>query len=464
MDNISKAKLYGLEIEDLIPILDSIGDGIFIDDAFGYALWINKACEEQYRITKEETIGKHCSHLEHMGIFEPSVALQVMDQKKEISILHQNRDGKRLLSTGIPIFDGEGNLSKIITTSHDITELQDLQNKLENMQTALDDLKGNDKFKYTNIIANSPAMYKVLQMAERLAQVDTTILISGESGSGKGVVAKFLHQNGNRQNFPFIQINCGAIPDNLLESELFGYESGAFTGSKREGKKGLFEMAQQGTLFLDEISELPLNLQVKILQAIQEKEIQRVGGLSNIPVDVRIISATNKNLEAMVEQGRFREDLFYRLNVVPISIPPLRERPEDIIPMIRTFLQKNNQKFKEAKTMDAGAMSILLKYNWPGNVRELENIIERLVITTKDNTVRPENLPSFIYESTRQPGEINITQNSNLEDALDEAEKQILTAAFDKHKTTREMAKALGISQPTVVRKMAKHKILNRKI
>ncbi len=452
---------YGLKVEDLIPILDSIGDGVFIDDASGYGLWINKACEDLYRVTREEVIGKHCTYLEHTGIFSPSVAKQVMEEKKEVSILHQNRDGKRLLTTGIPIFDEEGELSKIITTSHDITELVELQNKLESMQNALQDMKTSEGKIYDEIIANNPLMYSVVQMAERLALVDTTVLITGESGSGKGVIANLLHQIGNRKDAPFVKINCGAIPENLLESELFGYERGAFTGSNREGKKGLFEVAQKGTVFLDEISELPLSLQVKILQVIQEKEIQRVGGLGTIPVDVRIISATNKNLEQMVKEGRFREDLFYRLNVVPINIPPLRDRPEDIIPMIRSFLQKNNQKYKESKMMDAAAMSALLRYPWPGNVRELQNIIERLVITTKDSMIRPENLPGYIirYENIKEVSEINIDSTANLKNALDAAEKQILLTALAKHKTTRAMAKNLGISQPTIVRKLAKHHI-----
>lgn len=455
--------ITGLSIEDLAPILDSIGDGVFIDDAEGYALWINKACEDLYRITRAETIGKHCTELEEAGVFSPSVAKQVLEQRKQVSLLHQNRDGKRLLTTGIPLFRGNGELSRIITTSHDITELLELQSRLENMQAAFQGLKSGEGYNgdgtEDEVIANSPGMYSVVQMAKRLAPVDTTILITGESGSGKGVIARLLHDAGNRREFPFVQINCGAIPDNLLESELFGYESGAFTGSRRQGKTGLFEAANHGTVFLDEISELPLNLQVKILQVIQEKQVQRVGGIESIPVDVRIISATNRDLAAMVRQGRFREDLFYRLNVVPIQIPPLRERPEDIVPMIRSFLHKNNRKFKESKTMDAAAMSTLLKYDWPGNVRELENIIERLVITTRGRAIRPENLPSYIFESTRQPGEFNIGSVSDLKAALDEAEKQILLGTMRKHRTTREMAKVLGISQPTVVRKLAKHGI-----
>ncbi len=457
MSKANDAKQYGLEIGDLLPILDSVGESIFIDNAEGYALWINKACEDIYRITKEEIIGKHCSYLEETGIFVPSVARQVMEKKEEITILHKNRDGKQLLSTGIPLFDEKGMLSKIITTSHDITELAELQNRLESMQSALQGIRVGGGPKYEGIIANSPVMLNVIQMAERLAPLDTTVLITGESGSGKGVIAKLLHEIGNRRDRPFIQINCGAIPANLLESELFGYERGAFTGSRKEGKKGLFEAAKSGTVFLDEIAELPLNMQVKILQVIQEKAVQRVGGLDRIPVDVRIISATNRNLEQMVRDGRFREDLFYRLNVVPIAVPPLRGRPEDIIPMIRTFLQENNKKFNENKTMDTEAMAALLKYGWPGNVRELENIIERLVITTKGGVIGAGNLPNYIHDSAGEPEAMGISRSTGLQEALDALERQMLVDAKAKYKTTREIAKALDISQPTVVRKLAKY-------
>lgn len=459
MDNPKRAnaRSYGLNIDDLLPILNSMAEAIFIDDADGYALWINASAEEIYRIKKEDIIGKHCSYLEHLGVFAPSAARQVMEKGKEVSMLHKNKDGKQLLSRGTPILNREGRLTKIVTTSRDITELVELQNKLESIQNTLTDMRVVEGYKYEGIIANSPAMFNVIQMVERLASLDTSVLITGESGSGKGVIAKLLHESGNRKNQPFIQINCGAIPANLLESELFGYERGAFTGSRKEGKKGLFEAAKNGTVFLDEIAELPLNLQVKILQAIQEKAVQRVGGLDTIPVDVRIISATNRNLEEMVKEGRFREDLFYRLNVVPIAVPALRDRPEDIVPMIRSFLQQNNSKFNENKTMDTAVMSVLLKYRWPGNVRELENIIERLIITTRGSIIGMDNLPSYIYENARRPGEISITRNGGLQETLDAVEKQMLVDAQAKHKTTREIAKALDISQPTVVRKLARH-------
>jgi TyrR family helix-turn-helix protein len=289
--------------------------------------------------------------------------------------------------------------------------------------------------------------------------VDSTVLLTGESGVGKGVIAKLLHENGSRRDFPFVKVNCGAIPENLIESELFGYESGAFTGSRKDGKKGLFETANKGTIFLDEISELPHNLQVKLLQVIQEREITRVGGVESIPINVRIISATNQDLMSLVHEGKFREDLYYRLNVVPISIPPLRERPEDIIPMIRIFLNRINIKMKEHKDIDSKTIAILMKYPWPGNVRELQNIIERLVITTKGTVIQPENLPSFIYEAANGVEALGKSTSKSLSEAMNHAEREILLKAQEQYKTTRAMAKALGISQPTVVRKLRKHSI-----
>lgn len=448
-----------MSLEDILLILDIIDEAIFLDDSLGYALWINKAAETIYKIDRNEIIGKHCSYLEDQGVFQPSVARQVIEKGEEVTMLHKNKDGKQLLSRGVPLRDGQGNINKIVTTSHDITEMVELRDKLEDIESTITDIKAPENFRQDGIIANSPAMFSVVQMAERLASFDTSILITGESGSGKGIIAKLLHDSGVRKDKPFIQINCGAIPENLLESELFGYEAGAFTGSRREGKRGLFEAAKDGTVFLDEIGELPLNLQVKLLQVIQEKAIHRVGGIESIPVDMRIISATNRNLEEMIKKGSFREDLFYRLNVVPINVPALRDRPEDIVPLIRSFLLQHNEKSGENKTMDTAVMSVLLKYDWPGNVRELENIIERLVITTKETVIGLDNLPGYIYEDARRPGEISYTRGGDLQDVLDAVEKQILSDAKEKYRTTREMAKALGISQPSVVRKLAKHEL-----
>lgn len=445
-----------LSASELIPILNSINDAIFIDSSDGHSLWCNEACQELYKVSPEDISGLHVTELEKLGVFTPSVAKLVMDKGEEVTIIHENKDGKRLLSTGTPIFDHTGKMSKIITTSRDITELTSLQNQLESVQKTLKQIESFETVSNDTVVASSRSMRNVLQLAERLASVDSTVLITGESGVGKGVIAKLLHENGTRKDFPFVTVNCGAIPENLIESELFGYERGAFTGSRAEGKKGLFEAAQNGTIFLDEISELPLNLQVKLLQVIQDRELTRVGGVKRIPVDVRIVSATNKELLQLVRNNKFREDLYYRLNVVPINVPPLRERPEDILPLIQANLTKYNKKLNEDKKLTPAALSVLLRYPWPGNIRELQNIIERLILTTKDSIITEDNLPIFI-KNTAQAQPVEGTESLSLSAALERAEKEILSRTLAECKSTRAMARVLQVSQPTIVRKLHKY-------
>lgn len=444
-------------VEKLIAVLDSIKDAIFIDDKDGMTLWCNSVCEALYDIKRDDVVGISARELEKQGIFSPSVTVRVLEEKKEISLIHENKMGKHLLSTGIPLFSKDGEITQIITTSRDITELNNLQKELETVQHKLKTLNSPQKYGDEGIVAVSQAMYNVLLLAKRLADVDSTVLITGESGVGKGLVARYLHKNGYRKDKPMVTVNCGAIPENLMESELFGYERGAFTGSRVEGKVGLFEEAEGGTIFLDEISELPLNLQVKLLQVIQEREFKKVGGVKGIPVDVRIISATNQELHTLVDQGEFREDLYYRLNVVPINVPPLRERTEDILPLIHKALYTLNEKLKENKTISSEALAILLTYQWPGNAREVENIIERLVITTRDSVVMPENLPTYLLEASHKNK--NPRVGKSLQEILEITEKEVLEETMKIYSSTRAMAKVLGVSQPTVVRKIAKYKL-----
>jgi PAS domain S-box-containing protein len=441
---------------ELLAILDSIDDAVFIDDSDGIAIWCNKACQELYKVDPKDVVGLHVLELEKRGIFSPSVANRVLNEKREVTIIHENKEGKKLLSTGTPLIDDQGQIIRVITTSRDITELSNMQNQLQAVQGTLEGIKSLEKVANQEIVVASHAMFNVMQLAKRLAMVDSTVLITGESGVGKGLIAQLLHQNGNRKSSSLVTVNCGAIPENLIESELFGYERGAFTGSRADGKKGLFEVAQGGTIFLDEISELPLNLQVKLLQVIQDREIIRVGGIKKIPIDVRIISATNQDLHKLVEEGRFREDLYYRLNVVPIHVPPLRERPEDIIPLIRKYLAKFNKRLNEHKQIDQDAMAVLLKYNWPGNIRELQNIVERLILTTKETIISVENLPGFMANVKSLSPRVTDTPLT-LSEVLEQAEKETLIQAMGKHQSTRSMAKALNISQPSVVRKLHKH-------
>ncbi|MCQ2547036.1 MAG: sigma 54-interacting transcriptional regulator [Clostridia bacterium] len=463
-----------LTLDQILPVFEGITDAVFIDNADGICQWCNNACEEMYDIDYDEIVGRSVDDLESSGIFTPSVTKRVLDEKREITIIHENRFGKRLLTTGSPVFlpmtsgdwvaAGGGRYARqiafIVTTSRDITQIS--RSKKDAPAPAATILKArnlkqlDEKDIYNeSLVSESSAMKNVIALAKRLSTVNSTVLITGESGVGKGLLAKTLHEEGNRWKGPFVTVNCGAIPDNLIESELFGYVAGAFTGSRAGGKQGLFEAAQDGTIFLDEISELPLNLQVKLLQVIQERQITPVGGTKPIPIDVRIISATNRDLEALVKEGQFREDLYYRLNVVPINVPPLRERHDDILPLIQKNLAKCNNELGENKTISSDALSVLLKYPWPGNIRELQNIIERLVITTSHNLISEEDIFIFIKQEADKIEENY--DDTSLANALERAEKEILSQALENYKSTRAIAKVLKVSQPTIVRKLNKY-------
>jgi transcriptional regulator with PAS, ATPase and Fis domain len=443
----------------LYGILDNTDVSLSIAGADGELLWMNQACEELFQIQRADVIGLNVEQLEEEGAFNPSVAHIVVKSGKRTSLVHRNSRGKRILSTAIPITDECGRISMIVTTSRDISELISLQNNLE-CESGCACVERADKYDAGGIIAVSHAMREALHLAARLAGLDSTVLITGESGVGKGVIAEFLHRNGPRKKNAFVKVNCGAIPENLIESELFGYENGAFTGSRSRGKEGLFEAANGGTIFLDEISELPLNLQVKLLQVIQDRTVTRVGGVKEIAVDVRIISATNKSLFALIGEGKFREDLYYRLNVVPVFVPPLRDRTEDIVPLIERFIGEISRKTGEYREISPEAMELLAEYRWPGNVRELQNIIERLTITTSNTVIEPENLPGFIREMEFDASALDLDaalQDCGLKTMLEETEKAILSEARERYGSTRAIARALRTTQPTIVRKMKKY-------
>ncbi|MDD6190808.1 MAG: sigma 54-interacting transcriptional regulator [Firmicutes bacterium] len=434
-----------IKIEELLPILDGISDAVFIDDAKGICRWCNGPCEEMYNISLDEITGKSVDELEKEGIFAPSVTKRVLVEKRELTIIHENRHGRRLLTTGTPIFDGDS-VKMIITTSRDITRISKSEGD-HSVPVAT--------YIGSGMVAGSQPMKNVVALTKKLAAVNSTVLITGESGVGKGLIAKTLHEEGIRYKGPFVTVNCGAIPENLIESELFGYVAGAFTGSRAGGKTGFFEAAQGGTIFLDEISELPLNLQVKLLQVIQERSITPVGAVKPVPIDVRIVSATNRDLESLVREGKFREDLYYRLNVVPINVPPLRDRPEDIVPLIHMYLKRFNKALGENKTISSAALSILVKYPWPGNIRELQNIVERLVITSSSDVIGDEDIFIFIKEGAENNA--TVVTDFSLAAALEKAEKNILQQALETYKSTRAMARVLNVSQPTIVRKLHKY-------
>lgn len=316
--------------------------------------------------------------------------------------------------------------------------------------------KRNDEI--INFIAESPQMKKIKNTIEYIKDVDSSVLITGESGTGKEVVCNYIYRTSQRKDFPIVKINCGAIPESLFESELFGYEDGAFTGARKKGKAGLFEMANHGTLFLDEISEMSLEMQVKLLRVIQEKEVFRLGGTDTIPVDVRIIAATNRNLEELVEKGKFRKDLFYRLNVIRLEIPPLRERKEDIIPLCYHFLDIFNERYHKNKGLTIKAARTLAHLDWPGNIRELENLVENIVVLEPDEVMRAKHLQTrYCKEHVSNVGTVTVDGILPYKVALEQMERQLLENTRNQFGSTRKMAAILGLNQSTVSRKLRQY-------
>jgi transcriptional regulator with PAS, ATPase and Fis domain len=309
---------------------------------------------------------------------------------------------------------------------------------------------------YRAIITKNAIMRDRVETALQLARVDSTVLILGETGVGKELLAQMIHRASKRSKFPFVRVNCAAIPPLLLEAELFGYESGAFTGASREGRKGLLELAEGGTLFLDEIGELPLAMQPKILRAIQDHEITRVGGKKAILLNVRILAATNRDLDSMVKEKKFREDLYYRLNVVPIVLPPLRERPEDIQPLVDEFLARFNHQFGYQKWIHPDVAKELSSHSWPGNARELQNLIERLVVTTRDDQISVESLRRCFSVHEKLKGD----KRSCLKAMLESEERRMLEETWRIAGSTRKVSTLLGISQSAVVKKLNKYGIV----
>ena len=449
--------------QELDAILNFSYDELFLCDGSGKILRVSVACERLYGLNASEISGMSAAELEAEGFFYPSVVRLVLEEKRPVTVIQKTKTGRQVIATANPMFDSKGRIVRIIGNSRDITELISLREKLEQaeglvskFQSELMELR-QERLRIDGIVTESPQIKKVVQVASKVARVDTTVMLLGESGVGKNIIAKLIHQLSERSQGPFIEINCGAIPENLLESELFGYEAGAFTGARREGKVGLIELANRGTLFLNEVGDLPLALQVKLLQVLQERYLSRVGSTKQIPLDVRYIVATNRNLEEMVAQGRFREDLFYRLNVVPIVIPPLRERKEDIVPLAQRFLEKLGERYGFKRRLSPPVVDAFLSYSWPGNIRELENILERLVVTSDQEVITPAHLPLGMQklEASRSiRGQKGIRP---LRKAVEEVEQEIITEAARLYPNTRLMAAALGVNQSTVVRKMKRY-------
>jgi PAS domain S-box-containing protein len=453
----------------LDDLLEASFDGIVISDEKANVVKANRAYEELSGIRKEELVGKNLKHLIEEGIIKKAVVFEVTKTRIPTTMVHSYpRTGRSAMVTGNPVFDNDGNLIYVVANFRDITQLAKMSKKLG--YSSMLDFEDETLYLKTELAAQpdygipvrNSKMRECMHRAVHVAQFDTHVLLLGESGVGKTKIAEIIHKASPRANNPFVSINCGCIPENLLESELFGYEKGAFTGARAQGKMGQFELASGGTLVLDEIGELSLSLQVKLLKAIEEKEVLKIGGTRALEIDVRIIAVTNRDLRDMVDRKEFREDLYFRLNVVPILVPPLRERADEIPLLIKYFFDHFNRKYGTHKYPDHELLKTLGRYDHPGNVRELKNLIERIIVMSPDDLITADDLDRFSVEGETRFIIPQVEENLTIHEFLEACEKEMIIKILSEKHTLSQVAKRLGISNPTLWRKLKKHGLRKR--
>lgn len=452
-------QLEKLKIQNqaLRTIFEDISECIVMVDSGGYISMINGPYLNFLGIELQEAVGEHVTDI----IDNTRLHVVLKNGQAEFGQIQKIR-GQYAVTSRIPIFKNHemvGAIGKVIFK--DFSEAKALFEKLELAEKQLNRYKERFRkmkdqyFALDNIIGNNYNIRELKSIIKKVSNSNSTVLITGESGTGKEVFANAIHESSDRRDHSFVKINCAAIPENILESELFGHEEGAFTGSRKGGKKGKFEIAHQGTIFLDEIGDMSFHMQSKILRVLQEKEVERVGGNGPKKIDVRIIAATNQNLPQKIKEGEFREDLFYRLNVVPIELPPLRERVDDIPLLCDFFLKKYNDKFGiYIEKIEEEAMHFLAKYSWPGNIRELENVIERAYNFVDGNTIKTNNLPKKILHNDKK------SSKSSLNKILNEFEKEVILDTLKNHNGNKtRAANVLGISRASLYQKLKKHNV-----
>lgn len=455
-----------INLQGLFDILNPennlvLADDLMLSDASGTILRVSGSYEKNFGFAHDSIVGRSAFDLEADGTFSPCITAEVIRQKRKITATQTiNHAHKNVMTVGIPLFDNDGDLKYAVcfntVSMEQINAIQRnyrrLQDSLQQYTQEIAELR--TRATSTNLVFKSRSMERLLALMQNTANTKANILITGETGVGKSKVAKAIHAMSSRASGPFIEVNCAVLNENLIESELFGYEKGAFTGASSGGKIGKIELANHGTLFLDEIGELPLHIQSKLLQLIQEKTIERISGTRRIELDFRLIVATNKQLEVDVQRGLFRSDLFYRLNVIRMHIPPLRERREDILPLAQQFLTRFCQEYDQEHSFSPRFLSFLEAYQWPGNVRQLENLIERLVITAPDPIIDLSALPA---DYTRELDPQFLPQTGTLAERMDAYESQIIQDAYRRLGTTVAVARELGISQATAARKISRY-------
>lgn len=454
--NVPKRDASTLSLEQLHILIEHLPHTVLVTNGQGTIMLLNSAYEKRSGVKKEYMIGRNIG--EFTGkLYAKSASLLAIEHRKVI-MLEQKLFNNDWLTYVIaePIFDQKGNIIMVISSNHDYMEIERLRIMLDNSQELINKYQSeieavkSQLVVHSKIVAIDKKTLAVLYKLNKSARFDSTVLITGETGTGKEEFAKYIHTVSNRHDKPFVRVNCGAISETLMESELFGYEKGAFTGASQSGKRGLFEVADTGSIFLDEIGELPLDMQVKLLRVLQEKEVTRIGGTSPISIDVRVIAATNSDLEKKVVNRQFREDLYYRLNVIKVEIPPLRQRRDDIIPLAQYFLSMFNKRYCINKTLCNAVYHILLNYDWPGNVRELKNVIEQAIIMSEGDKIGKGDLPLSSNFNCAGGGD---QQTIYLEEMLKRLEFYHINEAYNKYGNVRDAAAYLNMKPSTYVRK-----------
>ena len=456
-------KFINVNYEKLLDILNCLQVGVYITDSEGNTLFLNDESCKTGGLMRDEVLGKNMRELKKCGFVEESVSLRVLDSGQKEEIIQNLGDGDKVYVTGMPLYTGD-NIDVVVCTERNITETLTLKELLaekdkerDKIKEEVEYLKRRDITMWGNMIAEDEESKQLAEKAIRVAKLDATVLLTGESGTGKEVYANFIYQNSSRVGKPFVKVNCAAIPENLMESELFGYEKGAFTGADRNGKMGLFEMANHGTLFLDEIGDLPIHMQSKLLRAIQEREIMRVGGDRAISVDIRLIAATNQDLKAAVAKGTFRGDLYYRLNVMPIELAPLKGRKKDIKALANYFVKAFNKDYKLNKTISDEAIKVLQKFDWPGNIRELENIMERIMISFDGEVITKSQVERVIGIPADSDVDLSQIEGKSMTELLEDYEKLILKSMLSEHKKASEVGRLLKMNKSTLSRRISKY-------
>ncbi|MGO1041860.1 sigma-54 interaction domain-containing protein [Clostridioides difficile] len=433
-------------VEDIIEHIDEV---VVVFNKDGVIEKMNTVSDEILPFKRTEVLGRNITDLVRQGLVEEPIILNMLKVKKKIYRNIVYPDGKLIAYTAVPRWDSKGKLTGGVLTGRDISRVIKLESQIRYSDVSED----------TEYISQSKTMDNIKKVVKRAAASDSSIFINGESGVGKEIIARTIYKYSSRREKPFIAINCGAIPNELLESEFFGYEEGSFTGAKKKGKKGLFEEANGGTIFLDEIGELPMQMQKKLLRVIQENTITRIGGSKPIKIDVRYISATNISHEDLRNNLKFRQDLYYRLSVIPVKIPPLRERKEDIVPLVDYFLKLYNDKYNREVEVSPKVIELLEEYSWPGNIRELKNIIERFVVLSAKNVIGEDefnmliNLDMIDSESD-DLSPIVVNGIMNLNDAYKMVDQIMISKAINKYGSITKAAEVIGIYPSTIHRKI----------